>query len=452
MVDYDPRWGQAIASIESRGSKDPYTLLGPRTRTGDQAHGKYQVMGANIPEWSQAALGRRMTPQEFLADQEAQETIFKHRFGGYAQKYGNPQDAASAWFTGQPRSASVGQRKDILGTSGNSYVSQFDNYLGGSAGATAIQSAMRPSATGPSMASLYPSQPGALAPAEPQGYDWSGALQGAGAGLASISSPAQGAALAQIASQSRKQKANTGTWSMGAVDPTTGIASMINSLTGETRTQQIHAPKPEKDKAAEAYRASEAKSYAEQNQKIGADALASQTALGNLGTLETALANPAVYQGSGGETVAYLKKVGNSSFGMTFDGIADADVATALMNKMTQESRLLNGGMPGSLSNSDLEFLKKANPSLSNNPDANKRIIQIYGKLHQRNIELNDDRLEYTKNGQMLDEGFMRSQTEKLKGRFTAENEAFKAEAAKPATPATSAPFKTPNGVTWSIN
>lgn len=90
----------AIAGIESGGAKDPYSLLGAVTRTGDRAHGKYQVMGANIPDWTKAATGTAMTPQQFLASKDAQEAVFKHRFGGYVDKYGE-EGAAKAWYGGE---------------------------------------------------------------------------------------------------------------------------------------------------------------------------------------------------------------------------------------------------------------------------------------------------------------------------------------------------------------
>src|SRR5688500_8767678 len=46
---------QAIAGIESGGR---YNAIGPRTKNGDRAYGKYQVMGNNVPVWTKAALGR----------------------------------------------------------------------------------------------------------------------------------------------------------------------------------------------------------------------------------------------------------------------------------------------------------------------------------------------------------------------------------------------------------
>lgn len=92
---------RAIAKVESGGSGG-YSAIGPATKSGDRAYGKYQVLGANIPQWTQEALGQRMTPQQFLANPQAQEKVFEHRFGGYLQRYGNMQDAASMWFSGKP--------------------------------------------------------------------------------------------------------------------------------------------------------------------------------------------------------------------------------------------------------------------------------------------------------------------------------------------------------------
>lgn len=129
-MDFDPeRAMRAIASIESAGSGD-YSALGPVTKKGDRAFGRYQVMGANIPSWTQAALGRQMTPQEFLANPEAQDAVFKHQFGQNVQKYGNVNDAASVWFTGKPQSQG-GVLSDQLGTTGNQYVAKFAQAYGG---------------------------------------------------------------------------------------------------------------------------------------------------------------------------------------------------------------------------------------------------------------------------------------------------------------------------------
>jgi hypothetical protein len=116
----------AIASIESGGK---YELLGPVTKTGDRAYGKYQVMGANVPQWTKAHLGREMTPQEFLASPEAQDAVFKGQFGQYAQKYG-PEGAAKAWFAGE-RGMTNPNARDQLGTTVQSYADRFTKAYGG---------------------------------------------------------------------------------------------------------------------------------------------------------------------------------------------------------------------------------------------------------------------------------------------------------------------------------
>lgn len=94
----------AFAKVESDGSGG-YAAVGPVTRSGDRAYGKYQVMGANIPQWTKEALGYSMTPAEFRASPEAQEKVFEARMGGYLNKYGNVNDAASMWFSGRPMAA-----------------------------------------------------------------------------------------------------------------------------------------------------------------------------------------------------------------------------------------------------------------------------------------------------------------------------------------------------------
>lgn len=93
------------AGIGRLESGNNYAAMGPeiaRKKGTDRAYGKYQVMGANIPSWTEQALGRKLTPFEFLNSPEAQEAVFEHQMGRNLQKYGNLQDAASVWFSGRP--------------------------------------------------------------------------------------------------------------------------------------------------------------------------------------------------------------------------------------------------------------------------------------------------------------------------------------------------------------
>ncbi|WP_434053891.1 MAG: hypothetical protein RDA78_03010 [Roseibium sp.] len=120
-------YADAIASIESAGSGD-YAAIGPETGKG-RAYGRYQVMGFNVGPWTEQHYGKRLSPDEFLASPEAQDAVFNGEFGSYVQKYGNPQDAASMWFTGKP-AAEGADRADVNGMTGSGYVDKFNKALG----------------------------------------------------------------------------------------------------------------------------------------------------------------------------------------------------------------------------------------------------------------------------------------------------------------------------------
>lgn len=125
-------YASAVKSIESGGN---YSALGPVTASGDRAYGAYQVMGSNIPSWTKSTLGTAMTPDQFVANPKAQDAVFNKYFGASVSKYGNPQDAASVWFSGRPM-ASAGNASDGLGTTSSAYVDKFNNALGNVTGST----------------------------------------------------------------------------------------------------------------------------------------------------------------------------------------------------------------------------------------------------------------------------------------------------------------------------
>jgi len=117
---------QAIAKIESGGN---YAAIGPKTVKGQRAYGKYQVMDFNIPLWTKEALGKALTPQQFLKNPTAQEKVFEHRFGSYMKKYGSAEKAAKVWFGG-PGALSNPNARDILGTTSQSYADKFSSTFG----------------------------------------------------------------------------------------------------------------------------------------------------------------------------------------------------------------------------------------------------------------------------------------------------------------------------------
>jgi hypothetical protein len=116
---------QAISKIESGSFAGNYNTLGPTLKNGDYAIGRYQIMANNVPSWSQKYLGSQMTPSQLRADPNAQDAIFNGEFGSYVSKYG-ASGASSKWFTGSPYPSG---KADVLGTTDNSYVKQFQTNL-----------------------------------------------------------------------------------------------------------------------------------------------------------------------------------------------------------------------------------------------------------------------------------------------------------------------------------
>lgn len=85
-----------IRQVETGGEKDPYGTV-----NSIGAVGAYQVMKANIPEWTRQALGYSMTWQQFRASRSAQDKVAAYKLGIYLSKYG-AEGAAAMWFSGQP--------------------------------------------------------------------------------------------------------------------------------------------------------------------------------------------------------------------------------------------------------------------------------------------------------------------------------------------------------------
>jgi hypothetical protein len=162
-----PARSRAIAGIESNTGGDPYAALGSVTKSGDRAYGKYQVMGNNVPEWSQAALGKQLTPEQFLVDKAAQEAVFRHRFGSYVDKYGE-EGAARAWFGGEkgmnnPSATDMHGRLTVAGY-GQDYLSRLQGGNPRDRAAAALVAQQSPPVR---VASADPATPAPQAPPPP---------------------------------------------------------------------------------------------------------------------------------------------------------------------------------------------------------------------------------------------------------------------------------------------
>lgn len=110
----------AISTQESHGR---YNALGVVTRSGDRAYGKYQIMGNNIPKWSKAALGRSVTPQEFLKSPQIQEKVAQYVLSSYFNRYG-AAGAAKAWYAGPGNAYTNSNAPQYGGPSINAYAAQ----------------------------------------------------------------------------------------------------------------------------------------------------------------------------------------------------------------------------------------------------------------------------------------------------------------------------------------
>jgi hypothetical protein len=88
-----------VNSIAKQESGNNYGARGIQTRSG-RALGKYQILDTNIPSWSKAALGRSISPDEFLRSPQLQEQVARYKLQDYFKKYG-AEGAAKAWYGGE---------------------------------------------------------------------------------------------------------------------------------------------------------------------------------------------------------------------------------------------------------------------------------------------------------------------------------------------------------------
>jgi hypothetical protein len=116
----------AIGYVESRGN---YQAIGPATRDGNRAYGKYQVLDVNIGPWSNAILGRPLTVAEWLADPVAQDAVARAKLAEYWARYGGAADVASVWFSGRPL-AQAAASADVTGTTVPAYVQRVLDAMG----------------------------------------------------------------------------------------------------------------------------------------------------------------------------------------------------------------------------------------------------------------------------------------------------------------------------------
>ncbi len=408
----------AISSIESGGR---YDALGPVTKTGDRAYGKYQVMGANIGPWTKEALGREMTPQEFAASPEAQDAVFKAKFGQYSQKYG-PEGAARAWFAGEGGMNDLG-RKDQLGTTVGDYGARF------------AQAAGLPSNAAPAQ---FNGQQSAPSPALP-GASLAGAnLQNAmPVLLQAMTNPRLPASQKALATELFKaaladskmtdeQKEYTLYRAQGGQLPFFEYKAELKKA-GATNVTVNSGEKSYDNKLG----SEQAQTFVDL-QKAGRDA---NGTLSTLRVMDKLIDNPNFYSGTGGQYATQFKRL------LVSMGVKDAENAAPneLFQKLSNKIVLdMNGGSLGNqVSNADRSFIENTVANPSNTPEGNRQIIQMAMKIEQRKQEVAKLARDYAKshNGR-IDAGF----DEQLSG-WTEKNPLFPTgEVKTPQPPAGAAP------------
>lgn len=396
----------AIAGIESGGR---YNALGPVTKTGDRAYGKYQVMGSNIPVWTEKYLGRRMTPEEFIASPEAQEAVFKGEFGRLAAKYG-PEGAARAWFAGEG-GMNDPNRRDILGTSVADYGRKFSERLGGVGGAQPVQVAQAPVAADVPAEGAVPVQGFAI----PQG---AAPVQSGYTILPHLSTEQ----LQQLKSMRGQPKERQDLIDMALKErqelskPTDAMRGYLfarqQGYTGtfmdyQQELRRAGATNVNIDRGETKYDEEMGKQFAQLNKEIIDGAADGRRKIAVLSRLEGILSDPNVYTGAGANLVLQAKRMAKA-MGFDVGDLSGPEAINAISNQFALELRNPSGGagMPGALSDKDREFLQQSVPGLERTPGGNRIIIDFMRRMAERSIQVDKLRRDYVRQHKRLDEGF----------------------------------------------
>lgn len=165
-LDSLPQFLQSLANRETGGQPDPYKAEGKKVTTGeykgDRAYGKYQIMGKNIPQWTEQYLGKKMSVKEFIDDPHAQDMMMAKRATELYGKYGSWGDVASVHFTGQPLAIANPNVKDDNGTAAHNYVEDVINGINWLLGGGTAHAETTPDASGAAPTSTQTQMPKTL--------------------------------------------------------------------------------------------------------------------------------------------------------------------------------------------------------------------------------------------------------------------------------------------------
>jgi hypothetical protein len=139
-----------------------------------------------------------------------------------------------------------------------------------------------------------------------------------------------------------------------------------------------------------------------------------------LNELENLISSPETYVGAGAGAIKDIKRIAGF-FGFEPKGTTNAEVIESLSNQMALKMRNPESGfgMPGSISDRDVKFLKATVPGLTKTKEGNLELIRILRKLQERKIEISDLESQYLEQNDTL-KGF-----EKVRREFVKDNPMF---------------------------
>lgn len=154
-----------------------------------------------------------------------------------------------------------------------------------------------------------------------------------------------------------------------------------------------------------------AKLFARRYDDISKAAGNAQQMLGMYDLAEQALAT-GVRTGIGGDAEITLRQLG-SAMGIDTDPkkLAGGELIRAVQNRMALTMRSPDGGMgmPGALSDRDIQFLKDSQIGVDRSPEGNRRMLQAFRAMEQRKIEIAQLADQYVQQHGRLDAGFNRT-------------------------------------------
>lgn len=167
----------------------------------------------------------------------------------------------------------------------------------------------------------------------------------------------------------------------GDVEGATTLEQMVNPRNPDIKREVSAAEKMGKD-------------YGEDYQSIKEGERTSYQTLTKLKEIDSLLGDS--YTGTAGSAVKNVQKLAHI-LGVNVDGLGEKEASEALSQQLALSFRnpAEGAGMPGSLSDSDREFLLKMVPSLDMTPMGRRKLIKIYEKIYKRQAEIGNSARDF---------------------------------------------------------